>query len=143
MADTTVTREDGSTVVLGGAWGDQAALDTTAGLEFNPEAKADVTVEFEDVTQIVTTPKQAVIFPPSTSVVVTPATATKAANATQQLTVVDSSGNDVHLLATYTTSDATKGTVNATGLVTAVATGTATITAHYKGHTDTLVLTIS
>jgi hypothetical protein len=80
--------------------------------------------------------------------VVTPATTTKAAAATQQLvaTATLSDGETevvVTALTTWTTSDATKATVNAAGLVTAVATGSATITGTYKGKTDTCVVTVS
>lgn len=63
-----------------------------------------------------------------TSLSVAPATVTLAAAATQQITntfaPVDASNRNV----VYSTSDATKATVSATGLITAVATGTVTIT---------------
>ena len=80
--------------------------------------------------------------------VVTPATTTKAAAATQQLTATATLSDGetevvVTALTTWTTSDATKATVNAAGLVTAVATGSATITGTYKGKTDTCVVTVS
>lgn len=80
--------------------------------------------------------------------VVTPATTTKAADATQQLTATATLSDEettavVTDSTTWTTSDATKATVNAAGLVTAVATGEATITGTYKGKTDTCVVTVS
>lgn len=82
------------------------------------------------------------------SVSVTPATTTKAAAATQQLaataTLSDGVTTQVVTASTvWTTSDATKATVNAAGLVTAVATGSATITGTYRGQTDTCVVTVS
>lgn len=80
--------------------------------------------------------------------VVTPPTTTKAAAATQQLvgtaTLLDESTTKVVTGDTvWSTSDATKATVNAAGLVTAVATGSATITGTYRGKTDTCVVTVS
>lgn len=80
--------------------------------------------------------------------VVTPATTTKAAAATQQLVATATLSDEettavVTSQTAWTTSDATKATVNAAGLVTAVATGSATITGTYKGQTDTCVVTIS
>lgn len=81
------------------------------------------------------------------SVDVTPPTTTKAAAATQQLTTVikNAGGSTIAGLvpSSYTTSDATKATVSASGLITAVATGEATITAHYGALTDTCVVTVS
>ena len=81
------------------------------------------------------------------SIDVQPATTTKAAAATQQLTVVatyaDSSTEDITTRAAYTTSNAAKATCNSAGLITAVATGSATITATYRGQTDTCVVTVS
>lgn len=83
------------------------------------------------------------------SIAMLPATATKAPAATQQLAVTatfpDAGTEDVtaDTRCVYTTSDATKATVNAAGLVTAVATGEATITATFQGRTDTTVITVS
>lgn len=82
-------------------------------------------------------------YPPVSSITVTPATKTLAALATQQLTVVDNNGVDRSAVATYTTSAAPKATVSAGGLITAVATGTATITATYKTFTGTCAVTVS
>jgi uncharacterized protein YjdB len=85
----------------------------------------------------------------ASSIAVSPATATKAAAATQQIAVTATFPDTGTAVVTadprtvYTTSDATKATVNAAGLVTAVATGSATITATFHGRTSTLVLTIS
>jgi len=79
---------------------------------------------------------------------VTPATTTKAAAATQQLvaTAHRTNGDSTQVVTSdtvWTTSDATKATVNAAGLITAVATGSATITGTYRGKTDTCVVTVS
>jgi Bacterial Ig-like domain (group 2) len=64
----------------------------------------------------------------STALTITPSPVSMAAvGAVQQLKVVDPSGADVTATATYSSSDATKATVSAAGLVTDVAAGTATI----------------
>lgn len=78
-----------------------------------------------------------------TSIDVSPATSTKAAGSTTQLTVTGNDGANLTAVADYTTSDATKATVSDTGLITFVATGSATITASYGGHTDTCAVTVS
>ncbi|HLM66125.1 MAG TPA: Ig-like domain-containing protein [Longimicrobium sp.] len=68
-----------------------------------------------------------------TSVQITPASSTVAVGATVQLTAtpLDQAGRAMPGLpaATWTTSDATKATVSATGVVSGVAAGTATVTA--------------
>lgn len=61
---------------------------------------------------------------------------------TQQITVTDSNNVNRTAQASYGTSDETKATVSASGLVTPHATGTATITATYGGHTDTVAVTV-
>ena len=43
---------------------------------------------------------------------------------------------------TYATSDATKATVSASGLITPVAAGSATITVTHQGRTDTIAVTV-
>lgn len=78
-----------------------------------------------------------------TSISVTPPTATLAPAATQQLAVVDSNSANVVNLASYVSSDPTKATVSSSGLITAVATGSTTVTATYLGLTDTCVVTVS
>lgn len=76
------------------------------------------------------------------SVTVTPDTASIAVDDTVQLTAtVSPSGADQTVA--WTTSDATKATVSATGLVTGVAAGSATITATAGGKTDTAVITVT
>ena len=80
-----------------------------------------------------------------TGIDVTPATVTKAAAQTQQLTTTFTPADAANRTLTYVSSDPTKATVNASGLVTAVATGTATITVTSVdgGFKDTCVVTIS
>lgn len=80
----------------------------------------------------------------SATITATPTTKTLAVAATQQLVIKDATGatlpsGDV----AFTSSDVTKATVSTGGLVTAVATGSATITATYQGHTATCAVTVS
>jgi len=63
-----------------------------------------------------------------TSVSVTPATSTGAVGSTVQLTANVLPADASDKTGTWTSSDATKATVNSAGLVSRVATGTATIT---------------
>jgi len=65
---------------------------------------------------------------PATGVTVTPATTSVVVGATRQLTGTVLPADATDKSGTWTTSDATKATVNSTGLVTGVAAGTATIT---------------
>ncbi|MDG3012457.1 Ig-like domain-containing protein [Rhodococcus sp. D2-41] len=80
---------------------------------------------------------------PITAITVTPSTKTLAAAATQQLAVKDSNNVDRTALAAYESSDPAKATVTAGGLVTGVATGSATITATYQGKTASCAITVS
>lgn len=73
---------------------------------------------------------------------VTPTTATLAAEETQQLTA-KLDGQDITSYVSWSSSDETKATVSAAGLVTAVATGSATITASYGQNTATAAITVS
>lgn len=82
-------------------------------------------------------------YPPVTGITVSPSTTTKAAAATQQLTVTDSNGINRTAQATYVSSAPAKATVSASGLITAVASGSATITASYAGFTGTCAVTVS
>lgn len=146
MAYTTTTRADGTQVTLGGLAGDYADQANDAGLVFDPTAKANVETNMVDITQITHTPQEVVIQPPVDEIIVTPATDTiDLSNAeTQQLTVTDSNG-EVRTASdetTYTTSDATKATVSTGGLVSPVGVGSATITATFRGKTDTCVVTV-
>ena len=65
---------------------------------------------------------------PATGVTVTPATTSLVVGATRQLTGTVNPSDATDKSGTWTTSDATKATVNSTGLVTGVAAGSATIT---------------
>jgi uncharacterized protein YjdB len=83
-----------------------------------------------------------------TSIAVTPATASVVEAATQQLAVVATMTDEtttvtVTDVAVYVSDDEEVATVDASGLVTGVATGEATITASYKGHDDTCVVTVT
>lgn len=82
------------------------------------------------------------------SVAVTPATATLAAAETEQLTATatlldEETEADVTGDTEWESDDEAAATVDAAGLVTAVATGEATITGTYRGQTDTCVVTVS
>ncbi len=65
---------------------------------------------------------------PATGVTVTPATTSLAVGATRQLTGSVNPSDATDKSGTWKTSDATKATVNSTGLVTGIAAGTATVT---------------
>ena len=80
-----------------------------------------------------------------TAISVSPATAALAPTGTQQLTVTFTPTTPDNTTVTYTSSDETKATVNASGLITAVADGEATITATSAdgGFTDTCVVTVA
>jgi hypothetical protein len=81
------------------------------------------------------------------ALIVEPAVKTLAALATQQLQAIavyqDRSTGLVTPNATYASSDDTKATVSSGGLVTAVASGSATITVTYEGVTGTCRVTVS
>lgn len=74
-----------------------------------------------------------------------PATKTLAVAGTQQITNTFDPVGASNQVVTYTTSAASKATVSASGLITAVASGSATITvtAQDGGFTDTVVVTVS
>ncbi|QWY83722.1 putative structural Ig-like protein [Rhizobium phage RHph_X3_15] len=82
-----------------------------------------------------------------TGISVAPATANLANSGTQQLTVTFTPADAANRDVIYTTSDATKATVSASGLITASATndGEVTITATSVdgGFTDTCVVTVA
>jgi len=81
-----------------------------------------------------------------TSIVVTPPSVGLAANDTSALnvTAIFAAPPDLNVtaLATYTSSAESVATVDAAGVVRAVADGTATITASFGGQTDTAVVTV-
>lgn len=80
-----------------------------------------------------------------TGVTVTPATASIAVGSTQQLNATVEPSNATNQAVTYTSSDEAVATVNASGLVTAVGAGTATITATTAdgSFTATSVITVT
>jgi Bacterial surface proteins containing Ig-like domains len=81
---------------------------------------------------------------PVQSIDVTPATATIAVAGTRQLAVAFTPSNASSNAVTYVSSDVTKATVSASGLVTGVASGSATITiTSSNGKTDTVAITVS
>lgn len=85
--------------------------------------------------------------PTQTSTTVTPASASVVVGGTQQLTATanysDSSTIDVTSTATWTSSNTAVATVSASGLVTAVAAGSATITAASGGFSGTSAITVT
>lgn len=80
-----------------------------------------------------------------TGVTVAPKTASIEVGATQQLTPTIAPAGASNKAVTYTSSDATKASVNSSGLVTGVAAGTATITVKTTdgSKTDTSVITVT
>lgn len=80
-----------------------------------------------------------------TNISSTPATVTLAPAATQQITNSFTPNNASNQAVTYSSSNPAKATVSNTGLITAVATGSATITVTTSDGalTDTVVVTIS
>jgi uncharacterized protein YjdB len=81
-----------------------------------------------------------------TSIAVSPATATIASGATQQFTATatynDSSTADVTATVAWTSSSAAVATINSSGLATAVAAGSATITATMNGVSGSAAITV-
>lgn len=82
---------------------------------------------------------------PLTGVTVTPPTAAIDVSdaTTQQLTVVDSNGQNRTATAAYGTTDDAVATVTATGLIVPAGAGTAEVTAAYGGHTDSCIVTVT
>lgn len=80
-----------------------------------------------------------------TGVTVAPKTASIEVGDTQQLTPTIAPAGASNKAVTYTSSDATKASVNSSGLVTGVAAGTATITVKTTdgSKTDTSVITVT
>jgi hypothetical protein len=81
--------------------------------------------------------------PALTGIDATPATVSKVVGQTQQIAVAPLPSGATLPARTFSTSDATKATVSASGLITAVAAGTATITVTAGGFTDTVVVTVT
>lgn len=84
-------------------------------------------------------------FKKVTGLSIAPATSALAPAATEQLTPTVTPADAANRTVTYATSDATKATVSASGLITAVAAGVATITATTEdgGFIDTCVVTVA
>src|ERR1035437_8713396 len=83
---------------------------------------------------------------PVATVTAAPSSQSLFVGGTQQLTATTLDATGATLTGrtiTWTTSDATKATVNSTGLVTAVAVGTATITATSEGKSGTAAVTVA
>lgn len=87
------------------------------------------------------------LYQNATGISIVPSTVTATVSAgsdhTKQLLVKDSNGVDRTASATFDTSDPTKATVSTTGLITAVATGNATVTAEWNGFSATTAVTVS
>lgn len=79
----------------------------------------------------------------ATSINLLPPTLTLAATELAQLVVIDNNGFDRTAETTFVSGTPVKATVNTSGRVTAVATGTSTITATLGGLTDTTAVTVS
>lgn len=107
------------------------------------KAGTSVNLTFDKIADFIKKPGN--YFVPVASVTVAPTTASKTVGQTQQLTPTVLPANALNKAVTYTTSDATKATVNSSGLVTAVAAGTATITVKTAdgNKTATCVVTIT
>jgi hypothetical protein len=81
--------------------------------------------------------------PALTGIDATPATVARTVGQTQQIAVAPIPANAVLPARTYVSSAPAVATVSASGLITAVAAGTATITASAGGFTDTTVVTVT
>ncbi|MDH4044221.1 MAG: Ig-like domain-containing protein, partial [Gemmatimonadota bacterium] len=118
----------------------QAAVSWTLGAAGQPQ-----TVR-ADVAGLLTTTFSATAQSAVASVDVTPATATLTAGSTQQFTATprDAGGNPLTgRTVTWNTSDGTVATIDGTGLLAAVAPGTATVTATVEGVNGAASVTVS
>lgn len=109
-------------------------------LQLNFQGTA-VNLNFGSITNFFDSPQT---YLPVTSVTMTPETATLAVAGTQQLAAVVAPASAYNKKVTYTSSAPLIATVSATGLVTAVSVGTATITVTTASNakTDTTVITV-
>jgi PGF-pre-PGF domain-containing protein len=112
------------------------------------EGTATVTATAEDITgeATVTVSAEGPIEPITTEITIDPLTATVAVNETRQFTatLLDQDGNTMTgIEVNWTSSDETVGTIDADGLFTAVAEGTATITATTENVTGEATVTVS
>lgn len=105
-------------------------------------AGTNVDLAFDKIPDFLKSPST---YFPVASVSVAPASKTLAVGETQQLTPTVLPASAVNKKVTYTTSDATKATVSATGLVTAVAAGAVSIVVHTVdgNKTATCAVTVS
>lgn len=115
---------------------------------YNPLQLEDQSVVDTFVGTAILDPLRAVSFGlgvGSLTLVVTPATATIAVGAKQTLVLTDSAGTTIpNRLATWVSGTPARATVDADGVVTGVATGSAaTITATYNAKTATSAITVS
>lgn len=115
---------------------------------YNPNQLEEQSVVDAFVGAAILDPERAVSFGAAlvgSSIDVTPATDSIAVGETTTLSVADSAGTPIpNRLVTWTTSNAGRATVDADGVVTGVAAGTAaTITAAYGGQTDTSAVTVT
>jgi uncharacterized protein YjdB len=88
----------------------------------------------------------AITLPPVATVTVTPASAILALGATVQLAAATLDGGGAALTGrtvTWSTSDATKASVSATGLVTGIASGTVTLSAMSEGKSGTATISVA
>ena len=108
------------------------------------DTEGDDSVKFEVSFLPQGTLNEHVVIKTATPVVATPATVTLAAGALASITALVG-GKNMSAAVDYSSSDTTKATVSSTGLIKAIATGSATITVSSAGATgtDTVVVTIS
>jgi hypothetical protein len=87
------------------------------------------------------------IYPKATGITVTPTTASITAAAggshTRQLAVADNNGTDRTATATYVSDTPAKATVSSTGLITGVASGSASVTASWNGFSASCAVTVT
>lgn len=115
---------------------------TSTQLQLNFQGTA-VNLNFSAITTFLNNPS---VNLPVTSITMLPATATIAVAATQQLTSTVAPVSAWNKALTYTSSAPAVATVSATGLVTGVTSGTATITVRSVSNNtiiDTTVITVS
>lgn len=143
MATRTYKVYNGDTVIKEGA-SPNVVTGLTGSTKYNLKISA---VENGDESVKVDVPEFTTKVPTVavTGVTIAPKTASVKVGATQQLTPTVAPSNATNKAVTYTTSDATKATVNASGLVTGVAVGSATITVKTTdgNKTDTSVITVT
>jgi uncharacterized protein YjdB len=124
---------------------DTATLDYAAGtIDIAIDAKT-ATINTSELGDFYVTPTDYIAT--RSSMAVSPATASIAVAGTQQLTATvtysDASTDDLSASTTWVSSDETVATVDASGLVTGVAAGTATITGTFISFTGSSDITVS